>query len=82
MAQGGFKSRGVSYASKDKQWLAYERLPPSVRAALQQAAFEWAPYPIWRWFEGGRYTAKELVRKIKQWDADQIKRDSKRVWKN
>jgi Family of unknown function (DUF6525) len=79
--QGGFKSGSYSYASEDSQWRAYERLPPSVRLALQEAAFDWAAYPIWRAFEAGRYkSAKELVRKIKEWDAKQIKKDRKRVW--
>ena len=68
-----------SYASKDKQWLAYERLPRSVRLALQEAAYSWAPYTIWRRWEGGHYsTAQALVKDIQQWDRDTHKRDAKR----
>lgn len=55
----GFKSGSGSYASRDKQMDAYDRLPASVRAALANAAFDWAPYPIRRWFESGRMTAKK-----------------------
>jgi hypothetical protein len=73
------KSGSVSRASKASQWAAYDRLPPSVRAALQNAAFDWAPYPIYRAFERGQRTAKETVRAIAQWDADQIRQDRKRI---
>jgi hypothetical protein len=74
------RSGSVSRASKASQWAAYDRLPPSVRAALQNAAFDWAPYPIHRAFERGLRTAKETVRAIGKWDAAQIRRDRKRIW--
>ena len=79
MSQQRIKSKR-SYASKENQWKAYERLPPSVRAALQQSTFDWASYPIWRWFEAGEYSAKELVERIAKWDAEQTAKDRKRVW--
>jgi hypothetical protein len=75
------KSGSVSRASKANQWAAYDRLPPSVRAALQNAAFDWAPYPIHRAFENGQRTAKETVKAIASWDAAQIKEDRKRIWR-
>jgi Family of unknown function (DUF6525) len=80
MGQGGFKSGSYSYAKKETQWKAYDRLPPSVRAALQQAAFDWASYPVWRRFESGKVSSKELTKAIAKWDADQIKKDRKKVW--
>ena len=80
MTNAKFKASGVSYASKAKQMEAYDRLPASVRAALANAAFDWAPYPIRRWFEAGRFSAKEIVKKVAKWDRDQIAKDQSRVW--
>lgn len=80
-SNANFSTGSASYASRENQMKAYDRLPRSVRSALQNASFDWAAYPIRRWFEGGRYTAKELVRLIQKWDADQIKKDRTRVWK-
>ena len=77
---GYFKASSVSRANRQKQMEAFDRLPPSVRAALANAAFDWAPYPIRRWFEAGRFTAKELVKRIGKWDHDQIAKDRTRVW--
>jgi hypothetical protein len=74
MSQGGFKGASVSHARRETQMRAYDQLPPSVRAALQQAVFDWAPYPIRRRFEAGRVTAKELVRQVRQWDRDALKK--------
>jgi hypothetical protein len=79
MPRNAHRSGSVSRASKANQWQAYDRLPPSVRAALQNSTFDWAPYPIHRAFENGQRTAKETVRAIAKWDAAQIKRDRKRV---
>lgn len=81
MTNANFKAGGSSHASNENQWRAYDRLPPSIRKALQESAFDWAPYPIWRRFEAGENTAKEYVKKIAEWDRSQIKKDRKRVWK-
>ena len=75
MSNSALSGGRVSYASTERQMKAFDRLPRSVRAALANAAFAWAPYPIWRWFEAGRYTAKELVKQIDRWDRKQIARD-------
>jgi hypothetical protein len=58
MSNAGFTGGRSSYASLEKQMAAFDRLPRSVRAALADAAFNWAAFPIHRWFEAGRYTAK------------------------
>jgi len=64
-----------SYASKEKQWEAFHRLPRSVRDALNDAVLPYAPYRIWRNWERGRYkNAKELVRVIKRWDRKNIQK--------
>lgn len=73
------KASRYSYASQENQWKAFERLPRSVRAALNEAKYSWAPYPIWRRWEGGHYgTAEELVREIRRWDRQTWARDAKK----
>jgi hypothetical protein len=80
MSNSGIRGGRASYASTEKQMEAFDRLPRSVRAALSNATFNWAAYPIRGWFEAGRYTAKDLVKKISAWDQRQIAKDQKRVW--
>jgi hypothetical protein len=77
---GGYGS--CSYACKDNQWKAFDRLPRSVRNALNEAVCDWAPYPIWRWWNAGKFkSANELVMLIKKWDRDEIKRSEARLKK-
>lgn len=73
------KSGKYSYASVENQWKAFERLPKSVRDALNEAAFSWAPYTIWRRWNRGQYrTAEEIVAAIKSWDQACHDRDAKK----
>ena len=73
------RSGRYSYAKKENQYLAFERLPRSVRDALNEAAFSWAPYPIWRSWNAGEYkSSRDLVKEIKRWDRDCSRRDAKR----
>ncbi len=76
----GFKSGSVSYASKDKQMAAYDALPKSIREAMANAAFNWAPYPVKQRFERLGRGAPYWVEIIKRWDAEQIAKDRTRVW--
>jgi uncharacterized protein DUF6525 len=79
MTNSGGASSSYSYASHESQWRAFERLPRSVRDALNEAAFAWAPYPIWRSWEAGRFKdAKALVKEIRRWDRQAIARREKR----
>lgn len=73
-------SKGGYYSKRENTMAAYDRLPASVRSALQVAAFNWAPQPIRTMFERGRYSAPQIVKEIKKWDAKHIARDRKRVW--
>ena len=79
MSNAGRKfGRSYSYASKDNQWKAFERLPRSVRDALNGAARPWSPYPIWRRWEAGQYKdAKALVKQIRTWDRRAIAKAEK-----
>jgi hypothetical protein len=80
MSNANFKSGSLSHASKQAQMDAYDALPRSVREALANAAFAWAPYPVHTRFQRGQRSAKELVKDIHRWDRDQIAKDRTRVW--
>jgi len=70
-AGGGYSA--YSYASKANQWKAFERLPRSVRDALNQAVRPWAPYPLWRRCNAGHFRdARQLIKLIKAWDRKAI----------
>jgi hypothetical protein len=81
MSNAGFKGGRASYASLEKQMEAFDQLPASVRAALANAIFNWASFPLRRRFEAGQCSAKELVKQIGAWDRAQIAKDRVRVWK-
>src|SRR4051812_6495173 len=80
MSNANFRTGSVSYASKKTQMAAYDSLPRSIREALANAVFSWAPYPIKRSFERGKRTAKEWTKLIARWDQEQIQKDRGRVW--
>jgi hypothetical protein len=80
MSNAGRGYGSYSYASKDKQWAAFEKLPRTVRDALNEAARPWAPYTIWRRWEAGKYkSAAALVKEIQRWDRDAVKKASRHV---
>ena len=67
---------------RDDLWYL-ERLPPSARAALCDAAFDWAAgwvYSQWRRGRPGFKTGPDIAVRIAEADAKQIRRDRKRVW--
>lgn len=58
----------------------FDRLPPSARAALADAAFLWSPGTIYsRWKKGtpGFKTGADCAARIREWDARQIARENK-----
>lgn len=70
------KGGGASYASRDRQMAAFDRLPRSIRMALANAYEDWAAFPIQRRWEQGVYAnAKALIKTIAQWDETQRQRD-------
>lgn len=71
-SQGGKGARG---------WEAFDKLPPTARAALTEAHFDWAPTSIYRaWLNGakGFKTGQQIARAIAGWDADAHARDVKK----
>lgn len=74
MSNSKVKGGSTSYAKKEDQMAAYDKLPPSLRAALQNADNNWAAYPIARWFNNGkgeRARAAYWVKQIARWDKEQ-----------
>jgi hypothetical protein len=61
----------------------YDRLPPTARAALAGAAFDWSSgwlYGQWRRGKPGFQTGPDIAAKVAAADARQIAKDRKRVW--
>lgn len=77
MGNNNFSS-SVSHAPLQKQMEAYDKLPPTIRRALQDAAFNYAAYPVRRYYENGGKPAVYWAKKIAQWDRDVIEKDRRR----
>jgi hypothetical protein len=61
---------------------AFDKLPPSARQALQDAAFDWATQPILTKHRHGRrgyMTGADIADSIARWDADEIAKDRAQV---
>jgi len=69
-------SRGSYYSKRENSLAAYDKLPPSARQALQNAAFDYAPQPIvtaWRNGRKGFKTGGEIAARVAEWDAKRTK---------
>lgn len=76
MGNGGRGGGRYSYASKENQMDAYDRLPASVRAELANGYENWAAYTIrYRWERGQYKTAKALVATIQRWNKERLEKD-------
>lgn len=76
-------SSGSYYSKRENTMAAFDKLPPTARAALANAAFDWAPQPIvtqWRRGTKGMKTGQEIAAKVAEWDAKAIARNRARVW--
>ena len=82
MGNGGTGGR-ASYASREKQMAAFDKLPPKLRAALANAYEDWAAYTVHQRWERGDMgnTADGAIRMIASWDATQRKRDRRALEK-
>lgn len=61
----------------------FDKLPPTARAALANAAFDWSAGAVLNKFkraEKGFRSGKEIAESVKQWDRNTIKRDKRKVW--
>jgi len=62
---------------------AFDKLPPTARAALANAAFNWvAQQPLTRWRNGvsGYQTGEQIAARVAEWDRNRIAKDRRRVW--
>jgi hypothetical protein len=76
-------SKGSYRTTPQNMMRAFDKLPPSARSALAEAAFNYAPQPIltnWRRGTPGMKTGEQIAQRVREWDAQQIAKDRKRVW--
>ena len=74
-------SKGSYRSTRENLMAAYDKLPPSARKALQDAAFNWAPQPIvTHWRRGTFKTGEVIAAKVVDWDRDHIRKTAKRTW--
>lgn len=75
-------SSGSYYSTTKNTMAAYDKLPPSARAALANAAFDWAPQPFVTGFERrGRWkTGKELAAFIAKLDCLEVGKEGHRTY--
>lgn len=74
-------SKGSYRVTDENNMKAYDKLPPSARKALQDAAFNWAAPPVvtyWRNGRKGYKTGKEIAARVVEWDAKHHAKDAKR----
>ena len=58
---------------------AYDKLPAEVRAALRDAAVDWATQPILTGIRRG-FSDAYIASLVPDWDAKYLKRTRKRTW--
>jgi hypothetical protein len=74
---------GRSFFGRHDDLWYFDRLPPTARQALAEAAFNWAAgwvYSQWRHGKRGFKTGPEVAARVVEADASQITKDRKRVW--
>lgn len=71
-------SRGSSRETRTLQ--IYDRLHPVIRAALQNARFDWACGSFRRMYERSDKSPKEIVKYIEKLDRDHARKQARRVW--
>ena len=72
---------GSYSVTSENQMKAYDRLPASARAALQDAAFDWAVPPIVTYWRNGRkgfQTGREIAARVAEWDKKKHDKNVKR----
>lgn len=72
---------GRGYHAKHDDFWYFDRLPPTARNALAEAAFNWSSGAVYnRWQRGkpGYKTGKDIAVLIKQWDRATIKKEDRK----
>jgi Family of unknown function (DUF6525) len=81
MSNATQSATGVQLRHPDLHY--FDQLPPTARAALANAAFDWSAGAIlnrWKKARHGYKTARDITARVAEWDKIQIARDRKRVW--
>ena len=68
-------SSGAYYTTPENAMKAFDKLPPSARKALAEAAFNYAPQPIvtrWRRGQHGYRTGPEIADAVARWDRKRL----------
>ena len=76
-------SKGSYQTTPQNMMAAFDKLPPTARAALANAAFNYAAQPVkTRWNRGdpGYKTGKDIATSIAAWDKRRIAKDRWKVW--
>lgn len=76
-------SSGSYRSTRENSMAAFDKLPPTARAALANAAINWAPQPFrTRWMRGlkGYRTGPEIAETVVRIDTAQIKKDRACIW--
>lgn len=76
-------SSGASFSGAHDDFYYFDRLPPTARRALANAAFDWSSGSTlnhWKRGDHGYKTGAEVAARVAEWDAKQIAKDRSRVW--
>lgn len=77
-------SSGATFRGALNDFDYFDKLPPTARRALANAAFDWSSGAIFNRFKKanvGFRTGAECAKRIAEWDKIQMARDTKRIWK-
>jgi hypothetical protein len=75
---------GSSFRGRRPDFWYFDQLPPTARAALANAVFDWASgwvYGAWQRGKPGFQTGGDIARRIAEADERATVKDRKRVWK-
>lgn len=61
-------------------WGKYDKLPHSVKLALQEARIPWGPGWFYRQFESGKMSAPAIVKYIKKVDRAEAIKAARKAW--
>jgi tricorn protease-like protein len=64
--------RGSYRTTRKAAMRAYDKLPPSVRRALGDAVYAWAPQPFLTLLRRGGWSPKEIVKDIADLDREEL----------
>lgn len=79
MSQGTIGWSPRKTRKRDDRMEVFDSLPPAIRAAYREAAFDWAVMSVPRYLLKG-VAEREIVADVRRGDAEKIAADRTRVW--